>query len=676
MNTVWQRRRWWLMVALAMLLACGHETTRREVGIDREDKVEVPGQRKGGSGEETAPVGRLAEAMPTQEMKSEVGGEVEDLAGPAFESTDELWVVVRELSRERQKAASAHDALGAVAKLAAPESPGVPTPVSIRVSITGSVATVDHVHTLVNPSGQPADLMYEFTLPSDAGLREFLVTIGDRRIRGIIRERHEAATIYQMARRRGLMASLVELDSSRVVRHRVANIAPGKQVDVTFTYCHALPYLDGAYELRVPVRIDASMTSSGGISTAADPGGSAESSQGANGIGPSTPVTIEVSLDAGIPIESVTSPTHRVVVERPHATTAYVRMAQPARTSEGDFVLRYAVAGPDVRAALFTSLGPGGDTYFNLLVVPPVTAAAGRRVALELIAVVDCSKAMMGANLALAKALTALVISQLTPQDAFLIIPSPGASGSGEAPVPATATNVAAAIDAMPSAGEERPTELSAGLQAACAIRHDSARLPVLLIMSDGRSMEPAALDRALEHDQAARVFCVGIGEEVDGYVLERLTAARRGGVLSVRSGDKLAAVAEEFMQQIAHPVLTDLRMEWGSLRPSILPGLIPDFFPGRPIMIAGRCASTPSGPLRILGVEGSTRRELTVTASESDNPGIASVWAHRELARLVWEALCDPSGRSDLKVRQHALEYGLLSPQTSFALVDTKSGP
>src|SRR5690606_27027528 len=79
------------------------------------------------------------------------------------------------------------------------------------------------------------------------------MTIGDRRIRGIIREREEAERIYHDARAQGYTASLLTQERPNVFTQKVANIEPGKQIDVNIKYFHTLAYADGWYEWVFPM---------------------------------------------------------------------------------------------------------------------------------------------------------------------------------------------------------------------------------------------------------------------------------------------------------------------------------------------------------------------------------------------------------------------------------------
>ena len=63
----------------------------------------------------------------------------------------------------------------------------------VKGQISGYVATVHIVQQFHNPYNEKIEAVYVFPLPQNAAVNEFIMVIGDRRIRGIIRERKEAA---------------------------------------------------------------------------------------------------------------------------------------------------------------------------------------------------------------------------------------------------------------------------------------------------------------------------------------------------------------------------------------------------------------------------------------------------------------------------------------------------
>ena len=80
------------------------------------------------------------------------------------------------------------------------------------------------------------------------------MTIGERKIRGIIREREEAeADLRRSASAQGHVASLLTQERPNIFTQKVANIEPGKQIDINIRYFHTLEYGDGWYEFVFPM---------------------------------------------------------------------------------------------------------------------------------------------------------------------------------------------------------------------------------------------------------------------------------------------------------------------------------------------------------------------------------------------------------------------------------------
>src|ERR1043166_1228468 len=132
----------------------------------------------------------------------------------------------------------------------------VPLPLKhtdVNARVDGYIGTVEVTQTFHNPYDSKIEAVYVFPLPQDAAVNEFLMIIGERRIRGIIRERKEAERLYKKARSQGYVASLMTEERPNIFTQSVANIEPGCEMDVKINYFHTLPYVDGWYEFVFPM---------------------------------------------------------------------------------------------------------------------------------------------------------------------------------------------------------------------------------------------------------------------------------------------------------------------------------------------------------------------------------------------------------------------------------------
>jgi len=73
----------------------------------------------------------------------------------------------------------------------------------VQADIVGFVGRVTVTQTFHNPLDKKIEAVYVFPLPQDAAVDDMVMTVGDRRIVGQIKEREEAREIYEAAKAAG-----------------------------------------------------------------------------------------------------------------------------------------------------------------------------------------------------------------------------------------------------------------------------------------------------------------------------------------------------------------------------------------------------------------------------------------------------------------------------------------
>lgn len=81
-------------------------------------------------------------------------------------------------------------------------------------------------------------------------------------------------------------------------------------------------------------------------------------------------ISLDIMLDAGLPIDGIKGKSHEVDLERLNAHSARVRLKSGAMIPNKDFVLSYDVAGKSIQDALLTHRSDKGG-YFTLILQPP-----------------------------------------------------------------------------------------------------------------------------------------------------------------------------------------------------------------------------------------------------------------------------------------------------------------
>jgi len=234
---------------------------------------------------------------------------------------EEIWVVEKYQGKERPTDDAGRPGTGALLARLPDQTAPVPMPLrhtDVKAEIAGYLATVDLTQQYDNPFKTTIEAIYVFPLPREAAVSEFIMAIGQRKIRGIIREREQAQRIYQAAKAQGYLASLLTQDHAGVFTQAVANIEPETPIDIHIRYLHPLDYSDGWYAYRFPMK-------------------------GARDL------ALRLHVDAGVKIEElqVSSPAAPHTID---GGTATITLAFKDLAQEKDLLVRYRVAGGPLKA--------------------------------------------------------------------------------------------------------------------------------------------------------------------------------------------------------------------------------------------------------------------------------------------------------------------------------------
>ena len=569
------------------------------------------------------------------------------------------------------------------------ETRHVPLPLqhtSVDASVHGHVGTVKVRQEFENPFDTKIEAVYVFPLPERAAVSEFLMVIGDRTIRGIVREKEEAEAIYHEARAQGYRASLLVQRRPNIFEQKVANIEPGRDIDVDVTYFHTLRYRDGWYSFVFPMVVGPRYNPPGH----ADPigavprGGRTEAPDG-TAVEYLAPVErsghdigIRVRIDAGVNIEEIRS-SHEIATARDRPGTASVTLAEGATIPNRDFVLDFRVAGRTIKSNLLTYTDEEtGEGFFTLMLIPPLDAATVARRPMEMVFVIDCSGSMDGRPLEQAKEAVATALDRLEPTDTFQIIRfSDRASRFGRAPVPATGENVAAARTYLSELDADGGTQMIEGIRGALDFPHSRTHFRFVSFLTDGYiGNESEILAAVHRRVGTSRIFSFGVGDSVNRYLMERMAKAGRGVAAYLGFQDSAEDVMGAFFDRVSRPALTDIEIDWGGMSVSeTYPAKLPDLFVGRPLVVAGKYRGRPR-EITVSGTSGESRRAVTASAHPDSETGrsIAKVWARSKIADLADRQIAggDPDGELRDAITRVALRHQLASSYTSFVAVDS----
>ena len=568
----------------------------------------------------------------------------------------------------------------------------------VRAGISGFLARVTVTQTFANTASQNIEAVYTFPLPQDAAVDDMTIQIGDRTVRGLIKRREEARAIYENAKRTGHVAALLDQERPNIFTQSVANILPGEQVTVTISYVETLRYEAGSYEFVFPMvvgprYIPGQPTGYQGSGWALDTNRVPDASRitpwvAAKGTRAGHDISLEIALDAGVPIQEMRSKTHEIDIDRKGPSRATVRLRDEATIPNKDFILKYDVAGAQVADAILSTPAPGRSKptggYFTMILQPPARLPESDIQPKELVFVLDTSGSMWGFPLEKAKQVISRALDELYPGDTFNLI-----TFSGDThivfpePVYPTAENIRKAKEVLATRTGGGGTEMMKAIRAALVPSDKQDHVRVVCFLTDGYVGNDMEIVGEVQKHPNARVFAFGIGTAVNRFLLDKMAEAGRGAVEYVNLADKADEAADRFYERVRSPLLTDLYVDWGGLPVTdVYPQRLPDLFSGQPVIISGRYTQPATGTVHLKGTRagGPFSRDIPVTFSASTPPfdALAGYWARRRIDDLMsqdWLGMQRGAMKPELQaqITQLGLDYRLMTQFTSFVAVEDK---
>ena len=564
----------------------------------------------------------------------------------------------------------------------------------VTVDVAALLARVTVRQQFHNPFEEKIEAVYAFPLSQDAAVDRMTMTVGDRVIKGEIKERGEARAIYESAKAQGKVASLLDQERPNIFTQSVANIEPGEKVEITISYSETLDWEDGMYAFDFPMVVGPRYIPGQPIGERGQ-GWAPPTTQvpDADRITPPVApegtraghdISVTVNLDAGLPIRHLESLQHEVSVEytSDDKSRAVVKLKDLATIPNKDFVLEYQTSSEKIEDTVLAHTDERGK-FFTLVLQPPKRVRRELVVPKELVFVIDKSGSMRGFPIETAKEAMRLCIEGLHENDTFNLMTFAGGLGfCFNEPVPNTDENRKRAFQYLASLEGSGGTEMMQAINACLARQDDPERVRVVCFMTDGYvGNDMAIIDSVRQNAGTARVFSFGIGTSVNRFLLDGMARAGRGEVHYILSQQQANGAAERFYERVRMPVLTDVEMDFGDLAiDEVYPKRIPDLFSSTPVVVKGRYEQGGKGTITLRGTtgEGPFQREIEVRLprNEPKDDVLASLWARAKVEHLMDGDMAgiqrrDPDPAVEEEILGLGLRYQLLTQYTSFVAVE-----
>ncbi len=551
--------------------------------------------------------------------------------------------------------------------------------VDIRGRVADRVAQVTVEQTFRNPNTEALEAVYIFPLPGGCAVSAFEMKVGDRTIKGVVKERGQARADYQRAIEDGKRAALLEQERDDVFTVQVGNLPPGEEVSVVISYSEKLPFFEnGSTELRLPLVLglryipgQALDRHAVGHGTAADTDVVPDASRItpprlAEGFNPETDLTIEVTMADAAAELSCSQHATRTSFSKDGMT---VKLAKKDELLNRDFVLRWRLSGEGVTSRLMVC-----DGHAMLSILPPKRDGF-LGLARDVVFVLDRSGSMGGVKMTSAARACAMLLGTLGPRDRYAIQAFDDRQDwMSEGWTPADEGGIEAGekwlrgIDAR--GGTEMDGALAAALKMVGKRKDAEARTAVVVFITDGQVGDESRILKRIQTEAAdVRIFSIGVDTAVNEGFLTRIAALGGGTASFVVPGDELEEALRAVGREIGAPLVTDLRIEGGV--EEIAPARMPDLFAGRAATVFFKMKK--AGRITVHGkLPDGKNWAQAVKPEEIELPALAHLWARTRVSELEDQfRLAGGKDSIQKEIIKISVLHTLLTRFTAFVVVD-----
>ncbi len=531
----------------------------------------------------------------------------------------------------------------------------------VKVTINNGIAVTKVTQVFKNTEKRQVEALYTFPVPKGASVANFSMWINGKEMIGEVLEKKRAREIYNSYKVKKRDPGLLEQMDYKTFEMRIFPIAAGAEQKVEITYYQEMDFdhdwINYVYPLATTAKANVDSQTHGKFA-----------------------ITFEIKSE--VPIKQVESSSHAddfIIVG--HSDSYYqASLETTGGELNRDVVLACEMMRPKSGMDLITSKESGEDGYFCM------TVTAGEDLGkldtgMDYVFLIDISGSMGNdRKLAMSKNSVASFIKSLSRDDRFDVMTfniKPNAHfGSLQN---ATAENIVAAVDFMSSQKARGGTVLDPAMSVAYKYADPDRTLNVV-ILSDGMTEQrerKILLNRIKARPRNARVFCIGVGNNVNRPLLQQMAKDSGGIAEFISRGSNFARMADAFRRKLIHPAATDLDVRFEGIKVyDVEPKILPNLYYGAPIRVYGRYKGNGKTKVKlnadIQGVALTMNQTFNFPATNDDNPEVERMWAWKRIDSLL--KMADRNGSRDSVTAQVVSlgeMYSIVTEYTSFLVLE-----
>jgi len=536
----------------------------------------------------------------------------------------------------------------------------------VNVKIDGQIATTSVDQEFFNPNNQQLEGTYLFPVPRGAQIDKFKMDIGGKMVEAELLPAAKARQIYEDIVRKAKDPALLEYADRDVFKVRIFPIEPNSKKRIKLSYSQLLKSDGGLVNYVYPLNTEKFSAK------------------------PIKDISIKVEIVSDRPLKSIYSPSHAVDIKRHGPSRATVGFETTDARPDTDFALYFAPEKDELGVNLVAHKASGEDGYFLLLVSPGMETKDKKIVPKDVAFVLDTSGSMAGKKLDQAKKALRFCVENLNDGDRFDIVRfSTEVEPLFDKLVSASASSREKADAFIKELKPIGGTAIDEALRKALALKpdRDDSRPFVVIFLTDGRPTIGTTDEEQIvsgvkrANEGRTRVFCFGIGTDVNTHLLDRITEDTRAFSQYVLPEEDLEVKVSNFFSKIKEPVLANPTLKFnGDVRVSKLyPSSLPDLFRGDQLVLVGRYSGRGDAAVILEGTVNGAKRKFTYEVDfpreDDEHEFIPRLWATRRVGFLMDEIrLRGENSELRDEVTDLARKYGIVTPYTAYLIVEDEA--
>ncbi|MEQ8188027.1 MAG: VIT domain-containing protein [Candidatus Eremiobacterota bacterium] len=544
----------------------------------------------------------------------------------------------------------------------------------VRADITGLLADVKVIQKFENNLNKNIEAVYVFPLPHDSAVNSLEIKIGERTIKGVIKEREEARRTYEEARDEGKKAGLLEQERANIFTMSVANIEPAQEILVTIIYYETVKYEDGEYEFVFPMTITPRYIDKTQVKDSEKISPPVETRKAGREI------NLFINLDTGFTPGEIKSPSHLLFIQEKGKTKREIQLAKEGELPDKDFILKYSSSGEQLESELSFYRKEFKPGTFMLHITPKMDYGPDEMVKRDVVFVLDRSGSMSGHPIEQARKALKACLRTLRSGDTFsVIVFDDRVEYMENRSIEFNDANLLKADTYIDSIGPRGGTDILAAMEAALKLPANKLYVRQIVFLTDGAvGNEEFVLQEIKKSLGKSRVFTFGIGTAVNRLLLDGMAEMGRGTSRYITFEENIEDAIQKFSNQTSFPVLTDISLEWKDASVAdMYPVKIPDLYAGQVLYTVGRFHSSGKATaiLKAMTGVGEFRQEIEIDLPDeaTEHPVIETIWAGKRIDALLKKMSEKPKEKHEIRdeIIGIALRYSLMSPYTSLVAVE-----